>query len=1179
MFDKRLLALVDGSGRMIAAIVGLKWLALVANIVVFVSLGLFIQQTLAQAYVIPSAASDALAGLGLSGQTLLFLCVASIVVRVATSIAAQRVGAEVSGRAKKLIRGKVYDKLVKMGPSYTEHVASSQAVQIGVEGVEQLEVYFGSYLPQFFYALLAPLTLFAFLAPFSLSAALVLLVCVPLIPASIVMFQKMAKRVMRNYWGSYLDLGGSFLENIQGLTTLKIYQADEARHELMNEQAEGFRRATMRVLRLQLNSITIMDVLAYGGAAVGICLALHQFLNGNLSFAAAFAVVFLSAEFFLPMRALGSLFHTAMNGMAAADRMFDLLDMEESEEGGRSLAGRTPRIRCEKLSYSYDGIHKVLDDVDFCVEAGQLVAVVGESGSGKSTFAGVLAGRNARFEGDVQVCDVPLQEADRASLAQTLTSVGFDGVLFKGTLRENLLMGDPHASDEEARRVLAEVGAWDFVRAKGGLDMRVAEGASNLSGGQRQRICLARALLHDAEIYVFDEVTSSIDAQSEAVILRAIYDLAERGKTVVMISHRLSSVEQADAIYVMQDGCVVQRGSHAQLMEEGGVYRRMVEQQRELERFAQDKGVGDVPFCDDAPVRRELDCEAPVRREPNLEACDSSPSAAKGNARGMSALGIVSRMIGLIAPLAPFMALAVLLGVAGFVASMLGTVIGAWSMGLAFVGADAAFPALAAGIAIASLLRGPLHYGEQICNHYIAFKLLALIRDKVFAALRRLAPAKLEGRDKGDLMSLVTADIELLEVFYAHTVSPVLIAAAMAVGMAVALGLQSLWFAVLTVVLYGAIALVVPFAGSRLCSRLGREQRDSVGSMNAFMLESLRGVNETIQYGCQASRAEMLDERMDALHAISVKLRMRSAVSDALTDVLVIGGDVACALIGCALLAAGAIDAPQFMIAQALVMSGFGPFIAVSRLGTTLQQTLASGERVIELVDEVPQTEEVRDGVVLKGFDGAQTNNVTFGYGEKPVFENVTMRVAPGSVVQICGRSGTGKSTLCKLLMRFWDPKQGFVAINGQDVKLVNTSSLRATQSYMTQDTHLFAGTLRDNIALVKPDATDEEILEACREADIDELIARLPDGLDAQAGELGSALSGGERQRIGLARVFLHDAPFVLLDEPTSNLDSLSEAQVLKALHRHREGKTMVLVSHRASTSSLADECYMLER
>ena len=1179
MFDKRLLALVDGSGRMIAAIVGLKWLALVANIVVFVSLGLFIQQTLAQAYVIPSAASDALAGLGLSGQTLLLLCAASIAVRVATSVAAQRVSAEVSGKAKKLIRGKVYDKLVKMGPSYTERIASSQAVQVGVEGVEQLEVYFGSYLPQFFYALLAPLTLFVFLAPFSFSAALVLLVCVPLIPVSIVMFQKMAKRVMRSYWGSYLDLGGSFLENIQGLTTLKIYQADEARHELMNERAEGFRRATMRVLRLQLNSITIMDVLAYGGAAVGICLALHQFLNGNLSFAAAFAVVFLSAEFFLPMRALGSLFHTAMNGMAAADRMFDLLDMEESEEGGRSLAGRTPRIRCEKLSYSYDGIRKVLDDVDFCVEAGQLVAVVGESGSGKSTLAGVLAGRNARFEGDVQVCDVPLQEADRASLAQALTSVGFDGVLFKGTLRENLLMGDLHASDEEARRVLAEVGAWDFVRAKGGLDMRVAEGASNLSGGQRQRICLARALLHDAEIYVFDEVTSSIDAQSEAAILRAIYDLAERGKTVVMISHRLSSVEQADAIYVMQDGCVVQRGSHAQLMEEGGVYRRMVEQQRELERFAQDKGVGDVPFCDDAPVHRELDCEAPVHREPNLEVCDSSPSAAKENARGMSALGIVSRMIGLIAPLAPFMALAVLLGVAGFVASMLGTVIGAWGMGLAFVGADAAFPALAAGIAIASLLRGPLHYGEQICNHYIAFKLLALIRDKVFAALRRLAPAKLEGRDKGDLMSLVTADIELLEVFYAHTVSPVLIAAAMAVGMAIALGLQSLWFAVLAVMLYGTIALVVPFAGSRLCSRLGREQRDSVGSMNAFMLESLRGVNETIQYGCQASRAEMLDERMDALHAISVKLRMRSAVSDALTDVLVIGGDVACALIGCALLAAGAIDAPQFMIAQALVMSGFGPFIAVSRLGTTLQQTLASGERVIELVDEVPQTEEVRDGVVLKGFDGAQTNNVTFGYGEKPVFENVTMRVAPGSVVQICGRSGTGKSTLCKLLMRFWDPKQGFVAINGQDVKLVNTSSLRATQSYMTQDTHLFAGTLRDNIALVKQDATDEEILEACRKADIDELITRLPDGLDAQAGELGSALSGGERQRIGLARVFLHDAPFVLLDEPTSNLDSLSEAQVLKALHRHREGKTMVLVSHRASASSLADECYMLER
>lgn len=1183
MFDKRLLALVDGSGRMIAAVVGLKWLALVANVVIFASLGLFIQQVLEEAYGMPFAASDPLADFGLSAGMLLALCAVSIAIRVATSVAAQRVSVEVSGKAKKHIRRKVYDKLVKLGPSYTERIASSQAVQIGVEGVEQLEVYYGSYLPQFFYALLAPITLFVLLAPFSPSAAFALLVCVPLIPGSIVMFQRIAKKVMRSYWGSYLDLGGSFLENIQGLTTLKIYQADEARHALMNKQAEGFRRATMRVLRLQLNSITIMDVLAYGGAAVGICLALHQFLIGSLSFAAAFAIVFLSAEFFLPMRALGSLFHTAMNGMAAADRMFDLLDAEEPEEGGRSLAGRVPRIRCEKLSYSYDGKRKVLDDVDFQVDQGRLVAIVGESGSGKSTLAGVLAGRNSRFEGSVQVCDVPVQEADRASLAQTLTSVGFDGVLFKGTLRENMLMANPHASDEAIEGILFKAGAWGFVQSKGGLDMLISEGASNLSGGQRQRICLARALLHDAEIYVFDEVTSSIDAESEAAILRAIYELVEHGKTVVMISHRLSSVERADAIYVMQDGCVVQRGSHAQLMEEGGAYRRMVEQQRELERFAQDKGIlEEFSSSQDAAAQKGVSAafssdEAFAGRELGFE-CLSCPPAAKKGARGMSALGVISRMVGLVAPLAPYMVLAVLFGVVGFVASMAGTTISAWGMGLAFEGVGVAFPVLVAGVAIAAALRGPLHYGEQICNHYIAFKLLALIRDKVFAALRRLAPAKLEGRDKGDLMSLITADIELLEVFYAHTVSPVLIAAAMAVGMAVVLWLQSPWFTVLALALYAVIALVVPVVGSCLCATLGREQRDSVGSMNAFMLESLRGIEEAIQYGCKATRANNLDRRMDALHAISVKLRMRSAVSDALTDVLVVVGDVACALIGCALLAAGSIDAAQFMVAQALFMSGFGPFIAVSRLGTTLQQTLASGERVLELLDEKPQTEDVHDGVSLEGFNGARVNGVSFGYGGKPVLEGVTMNVNPGRVVQICGKSGMGKSTLCKLLMRFWDPQTGSVEVNGVDMRRVNTESLRSVQSYMTQDTHLFAGTLRDNIALVKPDATDEEILEACRKADIDELIARLPDGLDAQAGELGSALSGGERQRIGLARIFLHDAPFVLLDEPTSNLDSLSEAQVLKALHRHREGKTMVLVSHRASTSSLADECYMLE-
>jgi ATP-binding cassette, subfamily B, bacterial len=1242
MFDKRLLALIPEAKRLIIKTVLFRWFALLANIVAFLCLGTFLQGLLVEAGVLsagapsadvlPDQAAAPLGDLATSPLVLIAVFVLVIAIRTLCTNAAQKYSTKTSGMAKQTIRQMVYDKLLALGPSYTESISSSQAVQIGVEGVEQLEVYFGSYIPQFFYALVAPLTLFVYLAPMSPLAAIVLLVCVPLIPGSIMAFQKVAKRFMKAYWGSYMDLGATFLENVSGLTTLKLFNADERQHRVMNDQAEGFRRATMNVLRLQLNSITIMDILAYGGAGIGAIIVLYQFLGGSISFAAAFAIVFLSSEFFLPMRSLGSLFHTAMNGMSAADKMFELLAVQEPEPGKVELSKGPLDVEARKVSYTYDGERLVLDNVDFQAKAGQFVGLVGESGSGKSTLAGILTGRNRARAGEVLVGGVPLANITRSSLAKTISVVGYNSLLFKGTLRENLEMASTCVTDTEMRSALETARAWEFCVSKGGLDMPISEGASNLSGGQRQRIAIARTLLHDAPIMIFDEASSSIDVESEQAVLNAIYGLVDKGKTVIMITHRLSCVRNANQIFVMEGGKCVECGTHGELMSNQGAYQRLVTQQDALEQFAQkERDVSRVDVvAEAAPINNPSTINTantpsegtpsdgtPSDGTPTANTPSSStwspdiqnPDAPDApNNHKTSGLRIMARMIGLVRPLAGYLLLAIALGAAGFVAAMLISVLGAWGLTQAACGAHVDAFAVAVAIVVCAILRGPLRYGEQICNHFIAFKLLALIRDRVFAALRRLAPAKLEGRNAGDLVSLMTSDIELLEVFYAHTISPVAIAIVMAIGILVALVQVSLAHALLALLVYAILCFVVPKLISRSCNNLGREVRDTMGALNGFVLESLRGITEAVQFGQEDTRRAQLAKRTEALQGNNAELKRRGAHGSALIDGVVLAADLIAALLGWALVLGGTIGADQAILAQAIIMSGFGPFIAVANLGATLQQTLASGARVLELLDEKPETLDVVDGENLSGFQSMKVASVTFGYAqteapteaptevpteaptetptedptevpiETPIIKDFSLLVMPGEIVQISGKSGCGKSTLCKLLMRIWDPATGVISMNGTPLGRITTESLRRSQSYMSQTTHLYQGTIRENLLIARQNATDEELAAACRDADIDGLLSSLPKGLDTPLGELGDSLSGGERQRLGLARIFLHDAPFMILDEPTSNLDSLSEAAVLRALSQQRGDRTMILVSHRASTSSLATRVISLE-
>ena len=652
-----------------------------------------------------------------------------------------------------------------------------------------------------------------------------------------------------------------------------------------------------------------------------------------------------------------------------------------------------------------------------------------------------------------------------------------------------------------------------------------------------------------------------------------------------MISHRLAAVVGADRIYVLEDGRVAEAGTHGELLEHGGPYARLWSRQAELERFS-------AAVEADDPEDRLTEAPSAVsggsaRAAAEPARCPDCPAHGRRGEEPAPVeptrrlhLSVMLRLVGLVRPLAPWMALAVVLGVLGFGAAIFLTVFGVYALvDLAGFPQTVGYGAALALVAVCGVARGPLRYGEQLCNHYLAFKLLALVRDRVFAALRRLAPAKLEGRDKGDLVSLVTGDIELLEVFYAHTLSPAIIAFVVSAGMTAFVATISPALGLLALASYLLVGVAVPYASSKASGMGGRELREGLGGMNAFVLDSLRGLRETLQFGRAAERSRELDERMDELARAEARLKGRGALSMSLTNGLVLALDVAMVLASGALCLSGAIAPDGALVATAALMSSFGPVIAVANLGSTLQQTLASGGRVLELLDERPQTEEVDDGADLGTFSGAAVRRVDFSYGGHPVLDDVSLRIEPGSVVHLAGRSGSGKSTLCKLLMRFWDATRGVVEVSGTDVRRANTASLRETQGYMTQETHLFAGTIGENILLAKPSASPEELAEACRKAALSGLIERLPRGLDTPVGELGETLSGGERQRIGLARVFLHDAPFVLLDEPTSNLDSLNEAAVLRALSEGRGDKTVVLVSHRASTAAIADVEYTVDR
>lgn len=1174
-------------------------------------------------------------------------------------------GAEAAERVKLALREQLFNKMLAIGPSYSQHISTADVVQSAGEGIEQIQSFFELFLPQLFYAILAPVTLFFIVAPINMPTAVTLLVCAPLIVLIVGMVAMRVARVFKKYWGKYTDMGSVFLDNVQGLETLKTFDADAHAAKKMNEQAEQFRVMTMNVLQIQLRSLTAMDIVAYGGAVAGVGVAIWQYVNGAaLPLAGVLLIVLLSADFFIPLRQLGSFFHVAMNGMTSTKRIFALLDtpipahgMQEMPEFGASdngvdvcfddvsfryadvgadaaadvetgktgqIGGESGVVGAGKTGMSKDDDSSVvaLHGVSFTARRGQVTAIVGPSGSGKSTAVELLSGNLSGYEGCMWLLSenagnsstqrYQINDLSIESLTREIAIVAAQSHLFAGTLRDNLLMAKPNATESELWQALEAAHIDEFVRAQSQeLDLAIEQGASNLSGGQKQRIAIARALLRESAVYIFDEATSSVDVESETLILQTIRALANRGKTVIMVTHRMANAADADHVVVFERGRVAEQGAHAELMRANGTYTKLFHAQQTVENVGMRTQTQQLTSATDVTSACAPNMsDSPESDSQRTETVPCMSDSGESDIQSMPTLRLIARLLKEVGPLRKYMIVACVCGTLGHLAATFLPVFGI-AAAFAAVGSpiwNLSVSTALTAMAVCALIRGGMRYAEQFMNHNVAFRLLALFRTKAFAALRRLAPAKLAGKGKGDLIALVTTDVELLEIFFAHTISPIVIAVVTTVVYTLALLTLSAPFAVTLVIAHLTVGVVLPKLFASAVRDIGPELRKESAALDDEMLDDMRGIGEIIRFGQGSARLDSIARRTLSLWSKRLRLSAKNGDFAGLGAVLVMLFTAVaaflvmtlCTVVSTAvdmsedLIWMGSVDsnAPALVAAFVLLASSFGPTLALSALPANLMQTFASARRLFALMDETPAV--VEQGAERPEYQGMTMGDVTFGYGSsahtsggrtsgsasQPVLDHVSLDVPQHGILGVQGPSGRGKSTMLKLLMHYWDPDSGTISLSNIPLPQVDAGWRRRVQTMMGQETYLFDGTIRENLTIACNSADsaasaipDSVLREALAKASALELVDALPNGLDTQVGELGGRLSEGEKQRIGLARMFLRDADLVLFDEPTSRLDAYNESVILGSVNNLAEqGSAVVLVSHRDSTMRVAD-------
>jgi ATP-binding cassette subfamily B protein len=1068
------------------------------------------------------------------------------------------------------LRGRLYDKIAELGPAWFAGERTGGVMLSVVDGVEQLQTFFGQYVPQVCVAALTPIAIFLFIMWWDLPVATVMLIAALVTLVAPTAWNKIESGRNRLRQGAMKSFGSEFLDAVQGLPTLKAFGQSTAYGNRLAEKARLLSDTTMRVLSTSVMTRGITDAGVAVGAAVALGLGVWRVSQGEMSITALLIVLMAGTEVFRPLRDLRSVLHQGMVGQSAAAGINALLGAEPlvppapASPGGTALA---PTIEFDNVSFAYPGGRGAAHDgLSFAVAAGEKIGIVGPSGSGKSSIARLLLRLFDPQSGAVRIGGIDLRGLDPETLRSQIAVVHQDTYLFHGTVEDNLRLGRPDAAMIEIEEAARDANAHEFILAlPQGYQTMLGERGVNLSGGQRQRLAIARALLRDSPILILDEALSSVDAENEAVIQEAI-DRLSQGRTTLILAHRLSSVIGADRILVLDHGKVVEMGSHAELIGHDGPYRRLMGAQAE-ERD------GDFDLIDDEPIASAGGAAETIDYGESATAATAAAAAQVGWIRTLATL------MEIIKPWGQRFAIVVGSGI-GRVAAFIGVgIVGA--LAVAAVKTGASYGYLLILLALLAPLAGILHWIESWLAHDIAYRLLAEMRIDLFRKLDTLAPAYLVRRRSGDLIALAAQDIETVEYFFAHTVAPALVAVLVPATVLLTLFVVA-WpiaLAILPFILYAALA---PWVLRAKIDRLGAMARDRLGLLAGYVTETIQGLSDLVAFQAVGRRRAGFMAAVDDYQTVRLQLLGDLTVQTAQLEICTGLGGLAVAVVGAFMVADGQLAATTLPLLILLSLASFLPISEIAQVSRQLADTIASTRRIFAVHHEKPA---VIDGSERPpapvGGSAIRFEGVDFSYpgARRPALQDVAVDIPAGATVAIVGPSGAGKTTLANLLLRFWDPAAGHILIDGVDLRDFELDHLRGRVSLVSQDTYLFNDTLRANVALARPDADEKAIYRALDQAALSEFIMSLPEGLDTRVGERGVQLSGGQRQRVAIARAFLKNAPTLVLDEATSHLDAVSEAQVRAALDALMRERTTIVIAHRLSTVRNADLLVVLDR
>ncbi len=1069
------------------------------------------------------------------------------------------------------LRTVIFDQVTRLGPAYFGLERTGDAIVAMIEGVEQLEIYFGQYLPQLMVAILTPFMIFAVVAFLDVPIALVMLAAA--------LFTLVAPQVFHRWDGKrslergrdYKAFAAEFLDSVQGLATLKAFGQSDTRAQSLRRKAHALFESTMWVLATNSLARGITDIGITLGAAGTLAFGAYRVVDGETSLSVLLIVLMLGVEVYRPLREMRGMMHTGMMSLSASQTIFQLMDATPRVlEPGTLLnvSSIEPTVSFEHVGFAYPGgRRKTHKHVDFEIKAGERVGFVGPSGAGKSSIVRLLLRFYDPDEGVIRIGGHDLKSLSQKDIRSQIAVVNQDTYLFHGTVADNLRVGKPDATSEELEAACRAANAHEFVSVlPQGYDTVIGERGIRLSGGQRQRVAIARAILRDAPILILDEALSAVDAENESIIQEAL-DRLMRGRTTLIFAHRLSSVINADRILVLDEGAIAESGSHSELMTRCGVYHRLMAAQ------AQESEAGDLDL---APVKKAA-AESPL---PYSEAGQFAPTDAIVKADGLGWFAAARELMKYIVPYKGRLAMTFGFGVTRVIAYIGIGVVSALAVGAVKTGEP--FLDLLIFLAVLAPVAGIFHWLESWIAHDMAFRLLAEMRIALFEKLNKLAPAYMVRRRTGDMVGMATYDVELVEYFFAHTVAPAFVAVLIP---AVVIGVLIYFGALMALVLLPFLAIVAlsPFMLRKRVDEMGSRAREALGELNAHAVDSVQGLAEVIAFNYVDDRREELALRTREHHRIRLPFFSDLTLQKELLDVVTGLGGLAVVISGAVLVNAGTLQGTLLPLLTLLAMSAFLPISEISQVSRQLADTLGSTRRLYA-VDQEPVPVEDGPGVAVAPREGGvpiTLDHVDFKYetGTRLALDAADFEADAGRTIALVGPSGAGKTTVAHLLMRFWDPDQGAILLGGHDLREYKLDELRGQIALVAQDTFLFNDTLRANILIAKPNASDAELQRTLDRASLSELVAGLPDGLETMVGERGMRLSGGQRQRVAIARAFLKDAPVLILDEATSHLDAVNEQAVREALEELMTDRTTLVIAHRLSTIRGADKIVALDK